>query len=136
MKREPLSQPIRVCISIACLVGGLGIGTLLADSQRRGDKTVPITVGELPSDVTDISWAAQPVPVDGVEAVALGSPERTEMAGEILAGLLSDPTFRYQVQLWFQHYDAKGFTDASARAKRDAASVALAFADALIEAAG
>ncbi len=133
MKSE--NQFIIACVAIFCLAGGLGIGTLLqAEPQRGNNPTPPTTWEKMPGDFTDISWAV-PVPVDGVDAVVLASPERTAMSNEILAGLLSDPTFRYQVQLWFQHYDAIGHTDASAMAKHDAASVALAFADALLAAA-
>lgn len=133
---RPLDRCEKLVLATFVLVFGVGfILTRDADAQRRGDKPL-VTWERAPGDYEAISWAATPLPVDAVDAVALASPLRTAMANEIFGNLLGDPTFRYQVQLWFQHYDAKGYTDASAMAKRDAASIALAFADALIEAAG
>lgn len=64
MKSELLSQPVRVCISIACLIAGLGIGTLLqADSPRRGDPKPLATVISALVDLVDA--------LDGVKGVDL-----------------------------------------------------------------
>lgn len=126
---------VTACFSVVLAVVLFGMTKVMADSQRRGDKPI-VTWERGEGDFADISWAATPLPVDGVDAVALASPERTAMAGEIFGDLLSDPTFRYQVQRWFEKYELIGYPDASAMAKRDAASIALAFTDSLIKAAG
>lgn len=128
MKRKIL---FAVCLCVTCGFW-FWAGIAQADAQRRAEKLEPpITVGELPGDFTDISWAIERVP-DGVVAVA--SPERIEVAGNILASILSDPLFRHKYHVLFEHYMAIGHEreEASAMAKGHAAQVAYAFADALV----
>ena len=134
-----MKQKLLFAVCLCALCGGwYWAGQVQAASDRRADKPVPVTQGELPADFDAISWAAVPVPVDGADAVALASPLRTEMAGDILANLLSDPSWRAEIELWYRHYVSIGHkqAEASAMSKVLAADIALAFADALLEAAG
>ncbi len=121
-----------------CVVCGcwLWAGLVSADSPRHDEPKALVTMTELPSDFANISWAAEPAATTGV--VMAVSPERLDVAGGILANLLSDPSFRYQVQVWFEHYESINHPpdEAAAMAKGHAAAIALAFTDALIEAAG
>lgn len=124
--------------AIAFLVG-VGIMSMVAFSvgaaDRRGEKLEPPTTsGPMPGDWTAIDWA---IPIDRSDAGVVASPERTQIAVDILASMLSDPTFRYEVRLWYEHYLAKGHEreEASFMAKAQAAQIGYAFADALILAA-
>lgn len=105
-----------------------------AGSHRLGDPKQTVIIEPAPDDYEQIelSWAMS------VDPVAVASPERTDMAGNMLANLLSDPSWRIQVQKLFEHWLAIGYEKeiASAMAKEHAALIALAFADALLEAAG
>jgi hypothetical protein len=107
-----------------------------ADAQRRGDPKPEIIIVEAPGDFDqiDLSWV---VPAD---PVAVASPLRTEMANEILASLLSDPTWRAEITRWFQGWykDGQGqytYEEASRMALGKAVSIPLAFTDALLDAA-
>lgn len=106
-----------------------------ADSPRRGETKPLVTVVEAPGDYTALPWSAQPVPVD---ALALASPLRTEIAADIFAGLLSDPSWRVQYDSLFRSFMSWGHDRDVAAVMADAmaAERAVAFADALLRAAG
>ncbi len=117
------------------VVSFVGIERFTFAESRRGDPKPVVTVVEAPGDYTDVSWSAQPVPVD---AVAVPSPLRTEIAADIFAGLLSDPSWRVQYDDLFRWYLSSNIKREVAARMADAmaAERAVSLADALIRAAG
>ena len=116
---------------VVCLIGWAAMAAPSRGIVERDKQTV---------QYEDVMWAVESVVVltDASDVFAVASPERLDLAGGILANLLSDPSFRYQVQVWFEHYVSINHPpdEAAAMAKGHAADIALAFTDALIEAAG
>lgn len=122
--------------SISLVFFGVVYGaSAYAAAQRRGDPKPVVTWVEAPGDYTALPWSAQPVPVD---ALALASPLRTEIAADVFAGLLSDPSWRAQYDSLFRTYMSQNIDRDVAAAMADtmAAERAVAFADALLRAAG
>ncbi len=126
-------------LAVACAMG-FGYLAVTADQANaqvrpRGDPKPLVTWEQAPGDYEALSWSATPVPVD-TQAVA--SPLRTDIAADIFAGLLSDPSWRFQYDALFQTYKSWNYEPdvAMAMANAMAASKAVSLADALIEAAG
>ncbi len=123
------------------------VAAVVSAEPRRGDNPRPPTTWEkMPGDFEAITWAAVPVPVDGVDAVVVTSPvsERVFMANGLLGNLLSDPVWRTEISLLFYNRlkiikvletpTDEEREEAAAWARDLAVLVPLAFADALIEA--
>lgn len=116
-------------------MGGCLVSMALAEPQRYSEKQAPVPTVEYSGDM---EWLLDAEPVGTASTITVVAPERLAIAGDVLANLLSDPSFRYQVQVWFEHYVSINHPreEASRMAKGHAAEIALAFTDALIEAAG